>query len=534
MADSLHGQLEKVPNRLMQWGVLALLFVLALLSYSHVLGGGFLFLPWDDDINISANPHMTGLNAESIHWMFTDVSYVRRYNPLAWFSWAVNYQLGGLNPWGYHATNVVLHGCNTVLLFWLLKRLCVLRVPDAGAVVLVVVPAMGALLWALHPLRVEGVAWLAGRLYVLTTFFLLLSLLCYLRAAMDVQRVFSRKPLYWMSVLAFAASLLTHQIAILYVCLLIVLDIYLLQRLGAGKWCDAQALHVWLEKLPYLLVGASVLLVAYWARLHASGIWEPPPSWQSFPASARIMQVLYMLSHYVWRPWWPFGNSPVYTTLVTENFFSGIFILNALLSVSLTVGAFLSRRRYPVLWMLWCCHLLLLFPAAGWFEHPHYPTDRYSYMQGMLWSALFCVLALWLWPRLRMARARSIALALAVVLMVFLGMRTLEQQTIWKNGEQLFKYMIAVLGDDPYRMDMHLRLVKLYQGEQRWELALQHIDEAIRIRPDAAQFYGEKGNILMQMKGALAKQGAAAEQQVAIGLEAESALEKYRQLKSKQ
>ena len=147
------------------------------------------------------------------------------------------------------------------------------------------------------------------------------------------------------------------------------------------------------------------------------------------------------------------------------------------------MGAILLRKRFPILLALWCCHFVLLLPVVGWFEHPHYPADRYSYIQGMLWSALLCVSVLWGWPRLKSKRLRHAAQITAAALLVVLGMRTLTQQMVWKDSERLFKYVIATLGEDPYRADLYWRLGIYYDQKGRLAESQQNFDEAIKIVP---------------------------------------------------
>src|SRR5204863_2641258 len=124
---------------------------------------GARFVQWDDDINIYRNPRIQGFNGRNIEWMLSDSTYVRRYMPLGWLGFAAIHQVGGLNPAWFHAANVMLHAVNAALLFFLLAKL--LRVVAPRNAVETAIPwsaAIGALLWSIHPLRVEAVAWASG------------------------------------------------------------------------------------------------------------------------------------------------------------------------------------------------------------------------------------------------------------------------------------------------------------------------------------------------------------------------------------
>lgn len=145
------------------------------------------FLRWDDDINVFENSRVQGLTAENLRWMFTDFEQAIRYKPLSWLAWALVHEVFGLNPFGFHLANVVLHCANTVLLFFLLRRLlkCGMRNAECemeSPAWLEVCAALGTLLWAVHPLRVEPVAWVTGLPYHLALFFALLATLFYLGA----------------------------------------------------------------------------------------------------------------------------------------------------------------------------------------------------------------------------------------------------------------------------------------------------------------------------------------------------------------
>src|SRR5437870_5979737 len=158
-----------------------------------VFGGicGHEFVHFDDNVLIYENPHVKGLNWENLQWMFTNVSYARRYMPLGWLSLAIDYQLFGLNPRAYHAGNLALHLANVALLFFLLKRLLLLSWArrDSAAIVesepasaALWCAALGALFWAVNPLRVENVAWASARIYCVAFLCAALWLLAWLKA----------------------------------------------------------------------------------------------------------------------------------------------------------------------------------------------------------------------------------------------------------------------------------------------------------------------------------------------------------------
>ena len=150
---------------------------LAFVAFLPALDGGF--VDWDDDRNFLWNTGYRGLGLRELQWMLT-ATWMGHYIPLTWLSLGVNYALGGMEPWGYHLGNLLLHAANAALLFFVARRLLTVAViSPAPAVALGA--AVAALLWALHPLRVESVAWVTERRDVLCGFFYLLAVLAYLQ-----------------------------------------------------------------------------------------------------------------------------------------------------------------------------------------------------------------------------------------------------------------------------------------------------------------------------------------------------------------
>ena len=140
----------------------AVLLLIPFVVFFPTLEAGF--LNWDDDVNVFENPHVQGLTAENLKWMFTDFSHAIRYKPLSWLGWAIVHELFGLNPFGFHFANVLVHCVNTLLLFAVMRRLVRLALSDANESdgFISMVCMFGALLWALHPMRVEPVAWISS------------------------------------------------------------------------------------------------------------------------------------------------------------------------------------------------------------------------------------------------------------------------------------------------------------------------------------------------------------------------------------
>ena len=182
--------------RLTAWLCLAALLLAAVAVNMRVLDFGFLYLR-DDDVNITLNPHMGGLGAARLHWMFTDWSYVRRYIPLGWLGFSATYEFAGLDPAPYHAVALGLYVLNCGLVFALLLSFMRRLAPAGREGGLTpweaVAAALGAGWWALHPLRVETTAWVSGNLYGQALALLLAALLAYLRTYSSSGRPHGRR-----------------------------------------------------------------------------------------------------------------------------------------------------------------------------------------------------------------------------------------------------------------------------------------------------------------------------------------------------
>ena len=202
------------PRRVYELFIALVLIVSVFLVFGRVTQADF--VKWDDDINIYKNPQFGGLEAGRLKWMFTEFKSTRVYCPFALLTQAVVYEFFGLNPRGYHLVNLLFHMANTALVFALLCRLFPLlgpaKWPSENQLPQYACATAGALIWAVHPLQVEPVAWATAIVYVQGTFFLLLALLGYV-LFLSGQGLHPRR-FYWLSLLAFAVSLSTYPIAL--------------------------------------------------------------------------------------------------------------------------------------------------------------------------------------------------------------------------------------------------------------------------------------------------------------------------------
>src|SRR6266567_3148862 len=206
------------------------------------------FVNWDDDDNFLGNPHYRGLTWTHLRWMWT--THMGHYIPLTWMTLGLDYLLWGMNPLGYHLTSLLLHAANAVVFFFVVRQLLTraLSSPSERGDALALSAGVAALVFAIHPLRVESVAWVTERRDVLSGLFYLSAILVYLLACEGGAR---GRGWYWLSVAVFVCALLSKSMVVNLPVVLLILDVYPLRRLGgAVGWLSESARRVYVEKIP--------------------------------------------------------------------------------------------------------------------------------------------------------------------------------------------------------------------------------------------------------------------------------------------
>jgi hypothetical protein len=510
--------------------VIAVLAIVTASVFWCVLGADF--VAWDDDVEVYANPHLTGVTPDALRWMFFGTGYVVRYQPLTWLTWSIVFELFQLRPVGYHLASLLFHCLNTALVFLLIRRLLLLAQPGetngAKRPHLLVSAGLGALLWAVHPLRVEVVAWASAFLHCQALFFLLVAALCYLEAGTRLDS--SRRLYYWASVASFMLSLLSYPIGLGFVVVIMVLDFYPLKRFAGSFWSGA-AWRIWREKLPFVGAAGLVLGFTLLLRFNTSATWQRPVSLADFGVVDRVMQACYVWAYYLWKPWVPFNLSPIYMTLGSFMPWSLPFVSSLGLILALSVVLAWNRERWPGAAGLWVCHLAWLVPVLGLTEHPHCANDRYGLVVGLFWSILGAAMLVKLCDR----RGAFLAGVMGTILLVgFLGSLSVRQIGIWNNSVSLFQYILTRLGDDPYRSVIYVRLGiaqtkaghpleaaaafneavridpnnriahfnlgEIYSSRGNWAEAKKHYSRAVELAPDDVDALNNLGIVLAAMK----------------------------------
>ena len=427
--------------------------VLTVLAFLAVLKHQF--VSWDDGAFLYLNPHLRGLDWDKLRWMLTTFRQ-GPYQPLAWLSYGADYQLWGMDPLGFHLTNLILHTANAVLVFFLGRRLLANVGGESssgdGAAV------FAALFFALHPLRVEPVAWASARRDLLAAFFGLSALLCHLRGTRPAKR--------W-AFLLYCLSLLAKPSAIGLPLIFAVVD----------------REPRWKEKLPYLVPAAVAAVLAYWGQASA-GAMEAA---QDFGWTRRFCQAAYAHAFYLVKTVWPAHLAPMYEHALAFSPWEPRFIASAAFAVMLAGAAFKMRRRWPALWAAWLSYLLLLAPVLGLVKFgTQLAADRYSYLPCVGWS----LLAAGLW------RYRLLRIPACVTLLVLAGL-TQRQLSYWQDSETLYRHILSV---NPAQPEAHHNLGILLDHSGRGAEAMEHYRLAIQSRPCHAEAHNNLGAALLGLR----------------------------------
>jgi tetratricopeptide (TPR) repeat protein len=430
------------PSR---WVFPALAALAVIATFSSALSGSF--QQWDDVVLLVDNPAYRGLGWANLKWMFT-TNLMGHYMPLTWITYGLDYLVWGLDPYGYHLTNIVVHAANTVLVYLVAQRLFRIVWPGTsagGGDALRIAAALAALVFGVHPLRVESVAWITERRDVLSGFFFLLAVLMYLRAC-EVESRDGRRwsTFYWAAVGTFVLALLSKSMAVTLPVVLLVLDVYPLRRLrpGARGWLTPGPWRIWQEKLPFLFVGAVVSAVAFRALLGGANA----TSWERLGLLERVAVSAYSVAFYLRKTLVPLELSPLYELSLPVHMFDRRFLVSGVVVLFITLAALASIRRWPGVLAVWTCYVVMLLPVAGIFHNGYQmAADRYSYLPGVGWALLAGGAGAVASRGLRRARSgRRALVALAGVLVVAataaLALTAWRQAKIWQDDETLWRH----------------------------------------------------------------------------------------------
>lgn len=492
---------EKLPAEVRQrenWitmGLCGLLFMLTLLAYIPAFSAGY--VEFDDQIYIRENLHVsTGLTWDNVVWAFTEVGFASNWHPLTWISHMLDAELFGTEPAGHHVMNVIIHCANSILLFMMLRFM-------TGHVM---ASFLVAGLFAVHPLNVESVAWLAQRKNTLSTFFGILAIWAYSHYTNG-----RNWPAYAISILCFALSLLAKPMLVTLPFGLLLLDYWPLRRAqlqtnlpetgSSGATPAGQApslkqlvqggLKLLPEKLPYFAMSAAVIALTLLAQKTAINPLD------KYPLSERLSNVSVSYVEYLWLMVWPVKLAVFYplfpADITTVKLLGSIALLTAI-----TVGCIYLRGSMPYLLVGWLWYLGTMVPVIGIVHVGQQAlADRYAYVPFWgLWIAIVwaCVDGC---RRLFGAAAalRVVGSVAAVVLIAFAYLAN-RQSARWQDTVSLFE---SAVENTSKNWLAHKILANHYLATQDLQRCLWHCDQTRSWGREYPMIYSTQGRALFEM-----------------------------------
>lgn len=468
----------------------------ALWAFLPALDNGF--VDYDDPDYVTANPHVTGgLTLEGVRWALFS-SRAANWHPLTWISHQLDWELFNGAAWGHHFSSMALHAADVVLLFLVLRQLT--EAPWKSFLV--------ALLFGLHPLRVESVAWISERKDVLSTVFFLLTIGAYAKwvrpgaprvdapslQPFNASTLQPSHPWYLLSLACFALGLMSKQMLVTLPCVLLLLDFWPLTRWRIGFR------NLLLEKIPFFAMALVACVITVFVQRRGGAIVE------GLPLPARLENTAVSYFRYIGKLLYPvdlvFFYPPVahWPALVVAG--------SALLLLVLTAAVFLARRRFPYALVGWLWFAGTLVPVIGLIPAGEQSmADRYSYIPsiGLVWVLV--------WGVAELAAKRDASLKApsfaptgpgktqllgfvgGVALALICAGLTRAQAGYWRNDETLFGHALKVSSDN-YLAHNNLGTTRDKQG--RYDEAIAHFQQALRIKPDYTQGHSNLGVVLME------------------------------------
>ena len=444
------------------------------------------FVNWDDNRFIYENPFVQKLSGDNLYWIFftSNLSY---WHPLTMLSHALDFAVWGANPHGHHVGNLVLHALNMWLVY--LMFLALVRRELTARVITVAIAVV--LVWGVHPLRVESVAWATERSDVLCATFMLATVLCYLRF------VAAPRPRTYVAVLAcFAGALAAKPLAVTMPVLLLLLDFYL------GKLTRKTARTLVMQKLPLLVLALVDAFITVQAQEQVGSLANAKiPLWE------RLMNAMHSIVVYPLRTLWPANLSPFYP--LPTNYLSATYIACAIVVIAFALYAL---RRRGAIGVAFFAYLIVAAPVIGIVQAGGQASaDRFTYLPtlpfyflagGAVLTLLRAEVSAW-WP-----------IGACAILVLELGLCR-AQVGVWQDSRTLWETVAALHPDDvpmahnnlgawfqlhgdlaraeteykktieifPAHANAHNNLGYIYQNENQLDAAAAEFEMALQINP---------------------------------------------------
>ncbi len=409
----------------------AFVAAIAFIVYLPALGNGF--VNWDDPVYVTENLMIRSFDFTLVKAAFTTV-LSSNWHPLTIISHALDYALFGPNPAGHHLTSIIIHSLNAALVFILAMLLSsTLRPNEEDKRRAVAAAVVTALFFAIHPLRVESVAWVSERKDLLYSFFYLTSVITYIRYATSRKAYF-----YALSLTLFALSLLSKPMAVTLPVVLLILDYYPLKK-------RVFSIKTLAEKTPYFILSFGASLGALLSQSSGGAI----SSFEVFSTSKRLVlhlfNALYGYAFYIVKTLWPVRLAPLYPYTANPEILSFKYIGAAVLVIAITIVTIYYRKRTRLYIALWAYFIISLLPVIGIVQiGAQAAADRYTYLPSLALALPLGLIAGWAFASKRGKGGRVAAATVTAVILVILALLSINQTAVWKDSLTLWNHELAL------------------------------------------------------------------------------------------
>jgi len=500
-------KLHVIPKRIMLLAVL--IGVCVILVYLPALKLGF--VNWDDQCYVYENSNVLAPGIHFIPWAFTTFK-CDNWHPLTWLTLGGDRFLWGKRPMGFHATNIFLHGLNTVLVTILTALLIgaakntIPRKEEGRGLSengIMMAAAATGILFGVHPIHVESVAWISERKDVLCAFFFLAGILTYVRYTGDrfeknILGTFSQvrsSRLYLLTLFFFTLALLSKPMAVSFPVVLLILDWH-----PFGRFEHERPLPLFLEKLPFFALGFAASIVTVAAQ--SSGALK---SLTEFPLTHRLIVAPQTLVIYLWKTMVPVSLIPYYPYPHEVSLLSLRNLAIILCLTGLVISCFVLLKIKKGRWWVatWVYFFITVLPVLGIIQvGGQFMADRYMYLPSL---GPFLLTGLGLAkviegqgePDSRHSLSRQAALVVLGVLLLTLSTLTVRQMGIWSNSMTLWNYVIEKEPEEAGVAYNNRGLVYLEQN--RLDEALRDFDKALDINPVVVDWHGNRALVYYRL-----------------------------------
>jgi tetratricopeptide (TPR) repeat protein len=495
---------------------------LAILVYLPALHNDF--VNWDDPQYIYKNTHIQSIDVNFFKWMFTSF-YASNWHPLTWLSQAIDYAIWGLNPMGHHLTNIILHGLNTFLVVLIIIRLINFGRDKAPITVEnkkfsnntpLIASAITGLLFGIHPIHVESVAWVSERKDVLYAFFYLLSILFYLRYTsshphpnLGTSR-FRPPPSreraieeslpspcgrgqrggginYILCLLFFILSLISKPMAVTLPVVLIILDFYPLRRLRLKSAFTSQR-KVLIEKIPFIVLSLASSVITVMAAQQKAIV-----PLEIHPLGERLLIAIRAPVFYLFKMLFPFSLAPLYPYPSKISFLTVEYMGSFILVVYITAFCIWSWKRQKVWSVAWAYYGVTLLPVLGLIQvGDQAAADRYTYLPSLGPFLLAGLGTVWVWNKFNIRKHMQKIFTIFIILTVcFLSFLTIKQTKIWRDSLTLWNYELKIfLIERAYN-----NRGTAYSALGFYAQAILDYEKAIKLNPKYATAFINRGTV---------------------------------------